>query len=95
MADQEQYVTDRILGYLRASALGGDPGGELTDATPLFEYGLLNSIRTAELVAFIRDDLGVDVSGLDLTSAAIATTRDLAKAVTSLGRRSGERPGRQ
>jgi peptidyl carrier protein len=95
MADQEQYFTDKILGYLRANALRGDPGGELTDTTPLFEYGLLNSIRTAELLAFIRDGLGLDVDGLDLTSTAIATARDLAKELTSLGRRRGERPGEE
>jgi hypothetical protein len=36
----------------------------------------------AELLAFIRDDLGVNTDGLELTGAALATARDLGRALT-------------
>ncbi|HEX8007642.1 MAG TPA: hypothetical protein VF482_14590 [Trebonia sp.] len=77
----EQYIVDKILDYLRERVLGGDPGRELTDSMPLLEYRLLNSIRTAELLAFVADGLGIDVDGLELTTAAFATARDLGRAL--------------
>jgi hypothetical protein len=86
MADPEmpeQYLVGRILDYLRERVLHGDPGRELTDTTPLLEYRLLNSIRTAELLVFVADDLGVDVKGLELTAATLATARDLGRALTA------------
>jgi peptidyl carrier protein len=87
----EQDLVDKILDHLRTRVLNGDPLGELTDTTPLLGYRLLNSIRTAELLAFIKDDLGIDIDGLELTGATMATARDLGRALTGLG--SG--PGRE
>jgi acyl carrier protein len=83
----EQDLVDQILDHLRARVLHGDPRRELRDTTPLLEYRLLNSIRTAELLAFIRDDLGVSIDGLELTDATMATVRDLGRALTGLGDR--------
>ena len=77
----EQELVDQILAHLRASVLHGDPAGELTDTTPLLDYRLLNSIRTAELLAFIRDDLGVSIDGLALTGDTLATARNLGRAL--------------
>lgn len=80
----EQDLVDRILDHLRKRVLHGDPLRELTDTTPLLEYRLLNSIRTAELLVFIKDDLGIDIDGLELTGATMATIRDLVLALTEL-----------
>ncbi len=81
----EQNLVERILDHLRMRVLHGDPLGELTDTTPLLEHRLLNSIRTAELLVFIKDDLGIDIDGLELTGATMATVRDLVLALTELG----------
>jgi acyl carrier protein len=77
----EQFLVEQILHYLRIHVLRGDQSRELTDTTPLFEYRLLNSIRTAELLAFIRSSLGINVYALELTNTTLATARDLARAV--------------
>jgi acyl carrier protein len=37
------------------------PGIAIEPETPLLEWGILNSLATASLVAFIRDNLGVEV----------------------------------
>lgn len=77
----EQYVIDGILDFLRTRVLRGDPCRELTDTTPLLEHRLLNSIRTAELLAFVRDVLGVNIDGLELTGTTLATVRNLGRAL--------------
>lgn len=81
----QQDLVDKILDHLRMRVLHGDPRRELGETTPLLKYRLLNSIRTAELLAFIRDDLGIDIDGLELTDATMATARDLGRALTELG----------
>jgi acyl carrier protein len=80
----EQDLVDRILDHLRVRVLQGDPLHELTDTTPLREYRLLNSIRTAELMVFINNDLGIDTDGLELTGATLATVRALGRALAAL-----------
>ncbi len=80
----EQDLVDKILDHLRMRVLHGDPHRELRDTTPLLEYRLLNSIRTAELMAFIKYDLGVDIDGLELTGTTLATARDLGRALAGL-----------
>lgn len=37
------------------------PGIVIESETPLLEWGILNSLATTKLVAFIREDLGVEV----------------------------------
>jgi acyl carrier protein len=83
----EQDLVDRILDHLRVRVLRGDPLRELTDTTPLLEHRLLNSIRTAELLVFIKNDLSIDIDGLELTGATMATVRDLGRALTQLSSR--------
>jgi hypothetical protein len=79
----EEDLVEAILDHVRTRVLRGDPLHELTDTTPLLEHRLLNSIRTAELLVFVRDDLGFDTDGLEVTSADLATARDLARALAT------------
>ncbi|HTU73904.1 MAG TPA: hypothetical protein VMG38_10340 [Trebonia sp.] len=79
----EQELVEAILDHVRARVLRGDPLRELTDTTPLLEHRLLNSIRTAELLVFVRDDLGVDTDTLEVTAADLATARALARALAT------------
>jgi hypothetical protein len=79
----EQELVEAILDHVRTRVLRGDPLHELTDTTPLLEHRLLNSIRTAELLVFVRDDLGVDTDALEVTSADLATARALARVLAA------------
>jgi clorobiocin biosynthesis protein CloN5 len=79
----ERDLAGAILDHVRTRALRGDPLGELTDTTPLLEHRLLNSIRIAELLVFLREDLGVDADGLGLIPADFATVRNLARALSA------------
>ena len=57
----ENATSKQILDFVREKFLGGDPDGEVTERTPLLEYGILNSLNTAELLAYLRDELDVAV----------------------------------
>jgi acyl carrier protein len=62
-----RYVSERLLGEGNAS--------DLTDRTPLLELGVLNSLETSRLVAYIRETFGVR---LPPTAMTASNFRDLA-----------------
>jgi len=57
----EQDIKAQLITFIRDRILAGDPGRELDEATPLLEWGVLNSLSIALLLNFIRDDLRVVV----------------------------------
>jgi hypothetical protein len=81
----EQALVDDLLTYIRNHFLRGDPDQELTDTTPLLRYGVLNSIRTAALLTYVRDELGIDTSRLEVTADTLATVRSLGRALSVNG----------
>ncbi|WP_394834503.1 acyl carrier protein [Pendulispora rubella] len=58
---------DRILAFVRDELANATERGELTATTPLLEAGILDSLRTARLIAWLRDDLGVRIPPLAMT----------------------------
>jgi clorobiocin biosynthesis protein CloN5 len=68
-------VTPRITTFISESFLDGDPKGELTESTPLLEWDVLNSMNSALLLNFLREELRVDVP---LASINAANFRDIA-----------------
>ena len=54
-------VTPRIMAFIRETFLDGDPKGELTESTPLLEWEVLNSMNSALLLNFLREQVRVDV----------------------------------
>ncbi|MGY0055424.1 acyl carrier protein [Streptomyces sp. LZ34] len=63
-----EEITARLLTFVRERFLGGDPEGELTSDTPLFEYGVLNSLNTAITAGWIHDTFGIPLSQENITS---------------------------
>jgi acyl carrier protein len=69
MADgTRDFVSRKLLDYVRRELLDDSSAADLSTTTPLLEWGLLNSIETARLVAFIRDELGVRVPPTEMVS---------------------------
>ncbi|OIJ88235.1 hypothetical protein [Streptomyces colonosanans] len=68
-------ITPRITTFISESFLDGDPKGELTESTPLLEWEVLNSMNSALLLNFLREELRVDVP---LSSINAANFRDIA-----------------
>lgn len=79
----ERYVTEQILRYLRDAVLHGDTDNELDASTPLLEYGILNSIRTAELMTFISDELGYDSAFAAGDPIALRDVESLARTIVN------------
>lgn len=73
-------VKQRITAFISETFLDGDPKGELTESTPLLEWEVLNSMNSALLLNFLREELRVDVP---LSSINAANFRDIA-AITKL-----------
>ncbi|GAA1216914.1 acyl carrier protein [Prauserella alba] len=51
-----------LLGYIRSEFLFGDEDEELDTTTPLLEWGILDSLRTALLLGHVRERYGVNIS---------------------------------
>jgi acyl carrier protein len=60
VTDREELLR-RLEGFVREKLLDDPDDTELTASSPLLEWGLLNSMNTAQLLTFIRDDLGIAV----------------------------------
>ncbi|MFI6318290.1 acyl carrier protein [Nonomuraea sp. NPDC050556] len=83
MAD-DQIVSD-LLVFIRTQFLDGDPAGELSDDTPLLAWGVLDSFKTARLVAFIQDELGSPIPPEQLNATNFHDIRSIAELVRSNG----------
>lgn len=79
MTDEE--VSTRLLAFIRRRFLDGDPGNELDETVPLLEWGLLSSLSTVLLLAFIRDDLGVGIPREEVNSRNFRDIRSIAALV--------------
>ena len=79
-----EELIDRITKFMREEFLAGDPGEELAADTPLLELGILNSLKTAQLLAFIRQDLGVFVPSPELNAENLKNVRAISVLVSSL-----------
>lgn len=64
----ETEVSTKLIAFIRDRFLSGDPNRELDENTPLLEWGILNSLNTAVLINFIRNDLGAPVETMNATS---------------------------
>jgi acyl carrier protein len=83
-------VTARLLGFIRDKFLGGDPKNELDESTPLLEWGVLNSMNTALLLNFLRDDLGITVPPIQINGQNFKSVKSITALVQGLSVAAGE-----
>lgn len=57
-----EELEQELLHYVRTEFLFGDEDEELATTSPLLEWGVLDSLRTAVLVAHVREKYGVHIS---------------------------------
>lgn len=75
---------DRLVDYVKNELLEGAELEELTTETPLLEWGVLNSMQTARLVSWIREELGVQIPPTQVVSRNFQTLRTVAELVERL-----------
>ncbi len=73
--DVKQYILDTYLP-------GEDPKA-LTPRTPLISSGILNSIATLDLVAFLETRYGVELEAHDVDQSRLGTLESIALMVKS------------
>jgi clorobiocin biosynthesis protein CloN5 len=80
----ENDFAQRLVGFVRENLLPADSTIELDEQTPLLEAGILDSLKTAILLNYIRDELGVHVSPALIDTRNFANVRSLAAMVDGL-----------
>jgi clorobiocin biosynthesis protein CloN5 len=81
----EEEILDRITAYVRDHLLDETyTGGELTETTPLLQLGILNSLNTGRLLAFITEEFGVTVPATRITGKYLADLSSISALVADL-----------
>jgi acyl carrier protein len=84
MSMSQAEIHDRIAEYISSQFLGDTEIAELEPDTPLLEWGVLNSMNTAMLLAFIRTELGVNVPPVMITGKRFHSPQTIADMVYEL-----------
>ncbi|MFE6489937.1 acyl carrier protein, partial [Streptomyces sp. NPDC057757] len=66
-------LLDELLRYVREELAAGVPAEQITTDSQLLEQGVLDSVRTARLLAHIRTTYGVRVPPMHMTGEHFRT----------------------
>ncbi|MET7704768.1 phosphopantetheine-binding protein [Micromonospora sp. NPDC005413] len=90
LTDQRDEILGQLMVYVRQELLGdqGDAvsGVDLRPDSPLLEWGVLNSLNTARLIAFVRAELDVDVPPTHITGRHFRSLDTITDLILSLPR---------
>lgn len=86
-------VQDALLDFVREEFLHGDVNSELELSTPLLEWGILDSLRTAVLLAHIRKRFNVHVSLAKINARNFRDIRSIAALVFDEAGSMADNPG--
>jgi acyl carrier protein len=78
-----QEVKDAIRTYILEEFLPGENPAELTDSTPLITGGILDSLATIKLVAFLEERFKVQIQAHETMVDYLDTVADIAQLVSS------------
>jgi acyl carrier protein len=78
-----QEVKEIIKGYILEEFLPGENPAELTDATPLITGGILDSLATIKLVAFLEQRFQIQIQAHETMVDYLDTIADIAQLVSS------------
>lgn len=77
-------IVARVVAFIDEELLDGDVPGGVDAATPLLQDGLLDSLRTATLLNFIRSEFGVAVRAQVVSFRNFETPRTVGLLVARL-----------
>lgn len=78
-----QAVRDIIKGYILAEFLPGEDPAALSDSTPLITGGILDSLGTIKLVAFLEQKFKIQIQAHETMVDYLDTVADIAQLVSS------------
>jgi acyl carrier protein len=82
-ADRE-LLLGKLADYAKRELLDDKDVEGFGTTTPLLEWGLINSIETARLIAFIREEFGVRVPPAEMVSRNFQDLERIADLVSAL-----------
>jgi len=74
-------ITAMVKAYILKEFLPGEDPEELTDETPLITGGILDSIATLKLVAFVEESYGIALQAHEVDVDHLNTIADIAQLV--------------
>ncbi|MBV9820609.1 MAG: acyl carrier protein [Actinobacteria bacterium] len=77
-------LTERIVAYTRAELAPPELAEQIDETSPLLEMGVLDSLKTAMLLNFIREQLGVRVPPMRMEFANFKDIASIAAMVRQL-----------
>ena len=78
----ETQIRDRVRSFLQENFFYMRPDFELSDEDRLLERGVVDSMGVAEMVTFIQDEFGIQVSDEDITEANLGSLRSIGRFVS-------------
>ena len=78
-----QQIKDTVKDYILREFLPGESPDSLDDSTPLITGGVLDSIATIKLIAFLEERFGVQIEPFEMNADYLNFLPDIAKLVTS------------
>jgi len=78
-----QAISQSVKEYILKEFLPGEDPNELTDATPLVTGGILDSLATLKLVAFLEERFGITIKAHEADVEHLNTVSDITKLVLS------------
>jgi acyl carrier protein len=76
-------VRGTVKEYILKEFLPGEDPDELTDSTPLITGGILDSIATLKLVAFVEERYGITLQAHEVDVDHLNTVADIASLIDS------------
>jgi len=83
MTNDQSAVEQAIREYILAEFLPGEDPAALTDSTPLVTAGILDSIATLKVVAFLEERFKVTIAANETDVDHMNTVADMARMVRS------------
>lgn len=84
MTPDRDELIKQLADFVQEQLLAEPDSRGLEPDTPLLEWGILNSVNTARLLTFIREDLGITVPPTQLTGGNFADLDSIADLLLSL-----------
>lgn len=76
-------VADDVKDFILTTFLPGESPSALASDTPLMTSGILDSLATLELVAFLEKRYGIELEARDTDASRLGTLADIAKLVNA------------
>ena len=82
---QQDQIEPTLHEYILETFLPGEDPSELKADTPLITAGILDSVATLKLVAFLEERFNIQIDAHEADSEHLNTIADIAKLVRSKG----------